>query len=229
MHRISIRSTSKPTLFRGLGVATAVVVATATLGVTQNAFGSVDRPIVASSPNSVVAAQAAYVRTAAAADHRAALAKAEHRAAEKAAAKKAAKKKAEKKAKKKAAQKLAAKRAAAARQALAVRATRSAAAVRPGTNRALGKQMAAARGWGDQQFVCLDQLWTRESGWSQRAANSSGAYGIPQALPGSKMAAAGSDWATNPKTQITWGLNYIGHRYGTPCGAWGAFQSKGWY
>jgi len=61
------------------------------------------------------------------------------------------------------------------------------------------------------------------------AANPSGAYGIPQALPGSKMASAGADWATNPATQITWGLGYITSRYGTPCGAWGQSQSAGWY
>ncbi|MCL2788349.1 MAG: ubiquitin-like domain-containing protein [Micrococcales bacterium] len=82
----------------------------------------------------------------------------------------------------------------------------------------------------DTEFRCLVALWDRESGWKTTAANRySGAYGIPQALPGSKMASAGSDWQTNPKTQIKWGLGYIKGRYGTPCGAWSAFQSKGWY
>lgn len=102
--------------------------------------------------------------------------------------------------------------------------------VAPGSARAIGKDLAAKRGWGDDQFVCLDNLWTRESGWRHTAHNrSSGAYGIPQALPGSKMASAGADWRTNPTTQITWGLNYIKSRYKTPCGAWNHFQVKRWY
>ncbi len=99
-----------------------------------------------------------------------------------------------------------------------------------GTNRAIGQQLAAARGWTGDQWSCLNALWTKESGWNSNAHNaSSGAHGIPQALPGSKMASAGSDWATNPATQITWGLGYISGRYGTPCGAWGHSQSVGWY
>ena len=70
----------------------------------------------------------------------------------------------------------------------------------------------------------------RESRWDYRAMNpSSGAYGIPQSLPGSKMASAGSDWRTNPVTQIRWGLGYIAVRYGTPCGAWAHSESVGWY
>lgn len=102
--------------------------------------------------------------------------------------------------------------------------------VTPGSAQELGKQMAAARGWGDDQFSCLLQLWNKESGWRVDAANSSsGAYGIPQALPGSKMASVAADWRTNPATQITWGLNYIAGRYSTPCGAWSSFQAKGWY
>lgn len=98
-----------------------------------------------------------------------------------------------------------------------------------GSTRDIGKRMAAARGWTGEQWTCLNNLWTRESGWRTTAAGYSGAYGIPQALPGSKMASAGADWRTNPATQISWGLGYISGRYGTPCGAWGAFQSKGWY
>ncbi|MDR1266456.1 MAG: ubiquitin-like domain-containing protein [Propionibacteriaceae bacterium] len=85
------------------------------------------------------------------------------------------------------------------------------------------------RGWDDSQFNCLDNLYQRESGWNPYAANPSGAYGIPQALPGSKMASAGADWQTNPRTQIIWGLGYIVGRYSTPCGAWSHFQSSGWY
>ena len=90
--------------------------------------------------------------------------------------------------------------------------------------------MLEKRGWGDQ-FSCLITMWNHESGWRVNAANpSSGAYGIPQALPGSKMASAGADWQTNPATQITWGLNYIADRYGDPCGAWSQWQANGgWY
>lgn len=100
----------------------------------------------------------------------------------------------------------------------------------PGTAQAIAYDMLQARGWGDDQYSCLVALWNRESNWNVYAQNkSSGAYGIPQALPGTKMASAGADWATNPATQITWGLGYITGRYGTPCGAWEAFQNKGWY
>lgn len=102
--------------------------------------------------------------------------------------------------------------------------------VASGSNRAIGKELAAARGWGDDQFACLDALWTKESGWNHTAKNkSSGAYGIPQSLPGNKMASVAGDWETNPATQVTWGLNYISGRYSTPCGAWAASQAKGWY
>ncbi|WP_222869958.1 lytic transglycosylase domain-containing protein [Actinomadura decatromicini] len=82
---------------------------------------------------------------------------------------------------------------------------------------------------GSGQFGCLVNLWNRESGWNTHAANPSGAYGIPQALPGSKMASAGPDWQNNATTQIKWGLGYIKSRYKTPCGGWSHFQSAGWY
>lgn len=95
--------------------------------------------------------------------------------------------------------------------------------------RAIAASLLAQRGWGSQ-YQCLNLLWTRESNWSITASNaSSGAYGIPQALPGSKMATVGADWRYNAATQITWGLNYIGGRYGGPCGAWGHSQAYGWY
>jgi hypothetical protein len=100
----------------------------------------------------------------------------------------------------------------------------------PGSAKAIAHEMVLARGWGEDQYNCLVSLWTRESGWNTFAENkSSGAYGIPQSLPGSKMASAGADWQTNPATQITWGLGYITSRYSTPCGAWQASESKGWY
>ncbi|PFG44249.1 uncharacterized protein YabE (DUF348 family) [Isoptericola jiangsuensis] len=109
-------------------------------------------------------------------------------------------------------------------------ATSTSGATYSGSNRQIGQQMAAARGWTGSEWTCLESLWTRESGWSHTAANpSSGAYGIPQSLPGSKMATAGSDWQTNPATQIAWGLDYIAGRYGSPCGAWAHSESVGWY
>jgi uncharacterized protein YabE (DUF348 family) len=100
----------------------------------------------------------------------------------------------------------------------------------PGSAKAIARQMVAARGWGQDQYNCLVVLWDHESGWRVNAYNPSGAYGIPQALPGSKMASAGPDWRTNPSTQIRWGLNYISSRYGTPCNAWAQWQANGgWY
>jgi len=89
---------------------------------------------------------------------------------------------------------------------------------------------ALARGWDEQQFSCLVALWDRESNWNVYAHNTkSGAYGIPQSLPGDKMATAGADWQTNPTTQITWGLGYIAGRYTDPCGAWTSSETRGWY
>lgn len=100
----------------------------------------------------------------------------------------------------------------------------------PGTAKAIALEMVAARGWSTAQYDCLVALWNKESRWNVYAHNpSSGAYGIPQALPGNKMASAGADWATNPVTQITWGLGYIAGRYGDPCGAWAHSQRVGWY
>jgi len=99
-----------------------------------------------------------------------------------------------------------------------------------GTARQIGQQLAAARGWSGTQWTCLDRLWTRESGWSASAHNpSSGAHGIPQANPGSQMASAGSAWRTDATTQIRWGLGYIADRYGSPCSAYGYWQSHSWY
>jgi len=106
----------------------------------------------------------------------------------------------------------------------------TAAPVAAGTSQAIGQELAAARGWTGDQWACLDNLWARESGWRVDAGNlSSGAFGIPQALPGSKMATIGADWQTNPATQITWGLNYIAGRYATPCGAWAFWSAHNWY
>jgi hypothetical protein len=97
-------------------------------------------------------------------------------------------------------------------------------------NKKIGCAVLVGYGFGLDQMPCLEKLWDRESHWNVSAANkSSGAYGIPQALPGSKMASVGADWKTNPETQIRWGLNYIKGRYKTPCGAWSHSQSTGWY
>lgn len=101
--------------------------------------------------------------------------------------------------------------------------------VASGSPQDIAHAMVLDRGWGEDQFSCLVSLWNRESGWRVNASNPSGAYGIPQAMPGSKMAAFGSDWQTNPATQIAWGLSYIAGSYGTPCGAWASSQSRGWY
>ena len=90
--------------------------------------------------------------------------------------------------------------------------------------------MAQKYGWGDGEFQCLSNLWQKESGWSYTAYNpGGGATGIPQALPGSKMASAGSDWQTSAATQISWGLDYIARSYGSPCSAWSHSQAMNWY
>lgn len=94
----------------------------------------------------------------------------------------------------------------------------------------VARAMLADYGWDEGQFSCLDNIWSQESGWRVDAENpSSGAYGIPQSLPGTKMASAGSDWRTNPATQIEWGLGYIEGRYGSPCAAWDFKKGAGWY
>jgi hypothetical protein len=100
----------------------------------------------------------------------------------------------------------------------------------PGTAQSIAYNMMSSFGFSPQtQFSCLNNIWTRESGWIYNAENPSGAYGIPQALPGSKMASAGADWMTNPATQIKWGLGYIQARYGTPCDAWAFWQLHSYY
>ena len=103
-------------------------------------------------------------------------------------------------------------------------------AVSPGSAQQIAMQMLGSYGWSSSQFTCLNSLWNEESGWNVTASNpSSGAYGIPQALPGSKMASAGPDWETDATTQITWGLDYIRSTYGSPCAAWDHEEADGWY
>jgi hypothetical protein len=102
----------------------------------------------------------------------------------------------------------------------------------PGTNdpREIARQILKNKfSYGDDQYSCFNNIIIRESNWSVTAANPSGAYGIPQALPGSKMASVADDWRTNPVTQITWGIQYMNSRYGSPCQAWDFKRSHGWY
>jgi hypothetical protein len=100
----------------------------------------------------------------------------------------------------------------------------------PNTAQSIAYNMLSSFGFSPSTyFGCLVDIWNRESGWSYDAENASGAYGIPQALPGSKMAIAGADWQTNPATQIRWGLGYIKQIYGNPCSAWAFEEANGYY
>jgi hypothetical protein len=152
-------------------------------------------------------------------------------AARKAAARKAAARKAAAaRAAARRAAELAAQRRAVRQQAAARQAPAPPPPTRPsGSAQQIAMGMLGSFGWSSGQFSCLDSLWTRESGWSVTAQNPDGAYGIPQAYPGSKMAGAGPDWQTNAATQIRWGLGYIKGMYGSPCGAWSHELATGWY
>lgn len=101
----------------------------------------------------------------------------------------------------------------------------------PNGARSVGKVMAKTKyGWGATQYSCLNRLWTHESMWNYRSRNKrTGAHGIPQAYPATKYETIGSDWRTNPITQMTWGLKYIKVRYQTPCKALNTFYRKNWY
>ena len=146
----------------------------------------------------------------------------------KAAAAKAAEAKAAAKAA--AAQAAAAQRQAAQQQAAQQQAAQPAASTPSGSPQQIAEQMLSQFGWSSSQFSCLQPLWAHESGWNVYASNpSSGAYGIPQALPGSKMASAGPDWQSDAATQIRWGLQYIQGTYGSPCAAWSHEEADGWY
>jgi hypothetical protein len=148
-------------------------------------------------------------------------------AAEKASAAKAAARKA---AAAKAAALKSAEQAAAARKAAAKPAQQAAVTTPSGSPEQIAQQMLSQFGWSSSQFSCLQPLWEQESGWNVTAENpTSGAFGIPQALPGSEMASAGADWQTDAATQIRWGLTYIQGRYGSPCGAWAHEEAAGWY
>jgi hypothetical protein len=100
----------------------------------------------------------------------------------------------------------------------------------PGTLKSIAFNLLPSFGFDAQtQFPCVDDIFSNESGWNPLAENASGAYGIPQALPGSKMASAGPDWQTNATTQISWGIGYMKSTYGSPCSAWAFWQANGWY
>jgi hypothetical protein len=215
-----------------LTLATAISAAAAVLPATTSAASSstttasltaFDHRQVAA--HAVRTADATAAKQVAAFDHMRAVA-AERHAREVAASKAAA---AHKAAAAKAAARAAAAKAAAHKAALA-KAAAAKAAHPTGSPRQIAQQMLGKFGWKASQFSYLEPLWYHESGWNPSAMNpSSGAYGIPQALHGSLMATAGSDWKTNPATQIKWGLTYIHDRYGSPCGAWAHEQAQNWY
>jgi hypothetical protein len=130
----------------------------------------------------------------------------------------------------KAAQEAAAKKKAAAAKEAAAAAQKKVRAEESGTPEQIAQAMLSQFGWSSGQLSCLEPLWDRESGWNVYAYNaSSGAYGIPQALPGSRMASAGANWQSSAYTQIKWGLEYIQGTYGSPCAAWAHEEDDGWY
>jgi hypothetical protein len=226
---------------RGFAVASATAVTTvgAVVGVAAGGEQSSTDPVEATAADTTLladipAGQQAVVQTASLtqqADVQSSAADAEaKKSAEEAARKQAAQ---EAKAKKAAADRAAAAKAAKAREAkLAEEVKKAAAGDFPiqasytiAEVQSMARQMVAGA-----QFQCFSNIVSHESGWNYTAVNaSSGAYGLLQALPGSKMTSAGADWRTNPATQIKWGLNYIDDRYGSPCSAWSTAQSQGWY
>jgi len=219
-HRSTVRASRRPALRRLLasGVGTLAAVAVSAPG-SERAQGAEPASAAFSVP------AGAHVRAAETVDHRAAKDAAQVRGAQvDAAAHRAALARA-------AAARAARERAVAARErAQRVSRDRQRQALALRDPRSVARELVAARGWGAGQFSCLDSLWTKESGWKLHADNpTSSAFGIPQALPGSKMASAGSDWRTNPVTQIRWGLGYIAGSYGTPCAAWAHSRAYNWY
>jgi hypothetical protein len=221
-----------------LTVATAasVVVATLPSGSAASSAASADASLLADNSHMASAAQdtmssgqqlVAFDRVRYGLAHR--QAEREIAAAKAAAAKAAAAKAAAAKAA--AAQAAAAQRQSAQEQAAQQQAAQQPAASTPsGSPQQIAEQMLSQFGWSSSQFSCLQPLWALESGWNVYASNpSSGAYGIPQALPGSKMASAGPDWQSDAATQIRWGLQYIQGTYGSPCAAWSHEEADGWY
>jgi len=215
-----------------LTLATVIFVAGVTLSTSTAAAGTADAYLTSANDNAAALRAAHSDNGSTSAQQMVIFSKtqdmrAEHQqeiAAEKAAAAKSAKAKAAAKAE--------AAKAAKARAAAnaAVKAHAASAAPPSGSPQQIAQAMLSKYGWSSSQFSCLNPLWGHESGWSVTAENpGSGAYGIPQSLPGSQMATAGGDWHTNAATQVKWGLTYIQGRYGSPCGAWAHEQSAGWY
>jgi hypothetical protein len=202
-----------------LALVVGIVVLTQEPGSAEEATGTTAAAAAVDPARSAAAARSAADSLA---HQRVIAAEARRRAVAAADAAAAAREKAERKARQKAAAAAALK----ARTEARARATRN--ALRD--PQSIARIMVLERGWSASQFSCLRSLWERESNWNPRADNpASSAYGIPQALPGPKMASAGPDWRTNPVTQIKWGLGYIADRYGTPCGAWAHSESHNWY
>jgi hypothetical protein len=220
----------------GLTVVTAASAAAATWpsgSSADTAFAKLNVPSQAATAN-LTSTQQNYLRSEqarAATDHQAALTMLSKQAAAKKAA--AARKAQAVLAAKQAAAKQAAEQAAAKQGASQQSSSQTASSTTPtpsGSPQSIAQGMLASFGWSSSQFSCLDPLWAHESGWSTTASNpSTGAYGIPQALPGSRMASAGPDWQTNAATQIRWGLGYIKDTYGSPCAAESHEQADGWY
>jgi hypothetical protein len=222
-HTHRYRKPSKLTL----SVAGSTVLVAAAAGVTtafwpapaaaQQGAGSIRPAPMPISAERVVTSIQTTDAKAAVAVHAAQRRAARHRAAVRAAARRAAAARA--------AQRAAAARAAAARQQTATPAP----AAPSGSPQQIAMSMLGSYGWPAGQFSCLDPLWAHESDWNVHASNPSGAYGIPQAMPGSKMATAGPAWESDAATQIRWGLDYIQGTYGSPCAAWEHEEADGWY
>ncbi|MFB7125040.1 lytic transglycosylase domain-containing protein [Kitasatospora xanthocidica] len=203
------------------GVATLVVAsaATAALAIPQAGNGTEAAPVAAVSVDGTLVAEQGQADTAAAGAAEQAAQEAQAKAEADAAAQAQAEAQAQADAKAKADAEAAASRSQE-RQDL-----NSAPAAYSGTPQQIAAQIVPAG-----QLQCFSNIVFRESSWNPLAVNaSSGAYGLVQALPGSKMASAGADWRTNPATQIKWGLNYMNTRYGSPCAAWSFWQSHHWY
>jgi hypothetical protein len=184
---------------------------------------------ISDAQRSIAAAQARKARARRRAEARAAARAAAERAAQQRAAQQQSAQ--QQSAQQQSAQQQSAQQQSAQQQAASQQSAQPATATAPsGSPQQIAMAVLGSYGWSSSQFSCLDSLWNHESGWNVSAANpSSGAYGIPQALPGSKMASAGPDWQTDAATQIRWGLGYIKGTYGSPCGAWAHEESVGWY
>jgi flagellar basal body-associated protein FliL len=239
--RITNRKRNKLTIIAIAGVMTTATAASAAAAAwpsgssANEAFTKLNVPSAASAAGHT-STQQNYLSVAharAAANHQAVLTMLAHQAAAKAAAARRARAvlAARQAAARQAAQAAAKQAARSAQSAQSSSRTASATVPAPsGSAQTIAREMLASFGWSASQFSCLEPLWAHESGWSVTASNpSTGAYGIPQALPGSRMASAGPNWRTDAATQIKWGLGYIKDTYGSPCAAESHEQADGWY